>query len=318
MRRSPPPALPRLSPYVSVRREMSRGTVHRFEEKVAIVTGAGAGLGRQHAYELARRGAKVVVNDIAKTTDGSPLAEATAAEFKREGLEAVGYTANVGDEGQAEAIVQRAVDVFGRVDILVNNAGNAISGPIWKISTQDFTSVLNVHLFGTFWTMRAALRHMRAANYGRIVNTASALGAFGAPHSSPYVTAKAGIIGLSKAAALDTAGNDIRINVVSPIAYTNLAKDFFDAHPTVDVARLTTAKVSPAVLYLAHESCRLNGETLSVAAGRVARICTITAPGFYSDEPTSEQIADNLDAVMDPTDYIVPAKSMDQYKLLKL
>jgi NAD(P)-dependent dehydrogenase (short-subunit alcohol dehydrogenase family) len=297
---------------------MSGGTAHRFDGKVAIVTGAGAGLGRQHAYELARRGARVVVNDVAKGADGVPLADATAAEFRREGLEAIGHMADVGDEREAEAIVQRAVDVFGRVDILVNNAGNVVDGPIWKISTEDFKKVLDVHLFGTFWTMRAALRHMRKANHGRVVNTASALGAFGAPHSSPYVTAKAGIIGLSKAAALDVAGGDIKVNVVAPIAYTGLAKGFFDAHPAVDVARLTTAKVSPAVLYLAHESCRLSGETLSVAAGRVARICAITAPGFYSEAPTSEQIADNLDTVMDPTGYIVPSKSMDQYKLLKL
>jgi NAD(P)-dependent dehydrogenase (short-subunit alcohol dehydrogenase family) len=299
-------------------RGMSHGNAHRFDGRVAVITGAGAGLGRQHAHELARRGAKVLLNDVARHVDGSPIAEETAAEFKREGLEAIGFTADVGTEAGAEAIVQRAVDAFGRIDMLVNNAGNAVSGPIWKISTEDFRSVLNVHLFGTFWTMRAALRHMRQANYGRIVNTASALGAFGAPHSSPYVTAKAGIIGLTKAAALDTAGADIRVNAISPIAYTQLAKEFFDNHPTVDVAKLTTAKVSPAVLYLAHESCSLNGELLSVAAGRVARICSITAPGFYSEEPTSEQVADNLDRVMDPTNYIVPAKSMDQYKLLKL
>jgi NAD(P)-dependent dehydrogenase (short-subunit alcohol dehydrogenase family) len=297
---------------------MSNANAHRFDGKVAVITGAGAGLGRQHALELARRGAKVLLNDVARDASGTAVAEATAAAFKREGLEAEGFTADIGVESNAEAVVQHAVDRFGRIDILINNAGNAVTKPIWKLSTDDFTSVLNVHLFATFWTMRSALRHMRQANYGRIVNTASALGAFGAPHSAPYVTAKAGIIGLTKSAALDTAGGHIRVNAIAPIAYTNLAKEFFDNHPTVDVAKLTTEKVSPAVLYLAHESCTLSGELLSVAAGRVARICAITAPGFYSDAPTSEQVADNLATVMDPTDYIVPAKSMDQYKLLKL
>ncbi|HTG26344.1 MAG TPA: SDR family NAD(P)-dependent oxidoreductase [Reyranella sp.] len=297
---------------------MAKVSEHRFDGRVAVVTGAGAGLGRQHALELARRGARVVVNDVAKGPDGTPIAEKTAAELRALGAEAIADIASVADEAAVEAMIERAVHAFGSVDILVNNAGNAITKPIWKLSTADMRAVLDVHLFGTFWSMRAALPHMRARGYGRIVNTASALGAFGAPHSAPYVAAKAGIIGLTRTAALDNSGVDIRVNSIAPIAYTTLAKGFFDHHPTVNVEKLSTATVSPVVLYLAHETCALNGELLSVAAGRVARICMITAPGLYSEHLTSELVAENLEKIMDPAGYIVPAKSMDQYQLLKL
>jgi NAD(P)-dependent dehydrogenase (short-subunit alcohol dehydrogenase family) len=297
---------------------MAKTGEHRFDGRVAVITGAGNGLGRQHALELARRGAKVVVNDLAKDLDGTPAADRVAAELRELGAETIANVGSVGDEATVDGLIEHAVSAFGRVDILVNNAGNAITKPIWKLSTADMKSVLDVHLFGTFWSMRAALPHMRKHGYGRIINTASALGAFGAPHSAPYVAAKAGIIGLTRTAALDNSGVDIRINSIAPIAYTGLAKDFFDSHPTVNVEKLSTTTVSPVVVYLAHESCTLNGELLSVAAGRVARICTITAPGLYSENLTSEQVAENLQTIMDPTGYIIPGKSMDQYQLLKL
>lgn len=297
---------------------MAEISKHRFVGRVAVITGAGSGLGRQHALEFARRGARVVVNDIGIDPDGKPVAERVVSEIRSSGGEAVANTGSVADEQAVDALIEQAVETFGSIDILVNNAGNAIAKPLWKLSTDDLKRVLDVHLFGTFWAMRAALPHMRKRGYGRIVNTASALGAFGAPHSTPYAAAKAGVIAMTRVASLDNSGLDIRANSIAPIAYTALAKDFFDSHPTVNVEKLSTASVSPVVLYLAHESCRLNGELLSVAAGRVARICTITAPGFYSEDLTSEQVAENLEKIMDPTGYIVPGKSMDQYKLLKL
>jgi NAD(P)-dependent dehydrogenase (short-subunit alcohol dehydrogenase family) len=297
---------------------MAKLSRHRFDGRVAVITGAGNGLGRQHALELARRGARVVVNDIAIDPDGRPAAERVVAEIRSGGGTAAADTGSVADEAAVQALIEGAIGTFGAIDILVNNAGNATAKPIWKLSTNDLKRVIDVHLFGTFWSMRAALPHMRERGYGRIVNTASALGAFGAPHSAPYAAAKAGVIAMTRVASLDTSDLDIRVNSIAPIAYTALAKDFFDSHPTVNVERLSTASVSPVVLYLAHESCRLNGELLSVAAGRVARICTITAPGLYSDDLTSEQVAENLEKIMDPAGYIVPGKSMDQYRLLKL
>lgn len=285
----------------------------RFDGKVALVTGAGAGLGLSHARHLAQRGARVMINDI--MVDGDSKAEAAAAILRGEGLDVAAITGSMGIEEEAIAAVEGTVGHFGSIDILVNNAGNSIAGAIQDVSTQDMRDVMEVHLFGMFWAMRAALKHMRAQNYGRIINTASALGAFGAPSAIPYVTAKAGIIGLSRGASLDNRDRNIHVNVICPVAYTDMAKAYMDDNPQIDIARLDVSSVSPAVAYLAHENCAINGDVLSVAAGRVARIFTGTAPGFISDNLTAEEIAANLATIYDDKDYIVPGSSVEQYDL---
>tara|TARA_R110000822_G_scaffold194099_1_gene332418 strand:+ start:500 stop:1381 length:882 start_codon:yes stop_codon:yes gene_type:complete len=285
----------------------------RLDGKVALVTGAGAGLGLSHARQLARRGARVMLNDI--VVDEHSKAEAAAVLLRDEGLDVSATTGSMGVEGEAIAAVDATVRHFGRIDILVNNAGNSIGGSIQDVTTQDMRNVLEVHLFGMFWAMRTALKHMRRQNYGRIINTASALGAFGAPSAIPYVTAKAGIIGLSRGASLDNRDRNIQINAICPVAYTDMAKGYMDDNPQIDIARLDVSSVSPAVVYLAHEDCAINGDVLTVAAGRVARIFTGTAPGFISDNLTPEEIADNLATIYDDKNYIVPASSVEQYNL---
>lgn len=286
-----------------------------FEGRVAVVTGAASGLGLSHARALAERGARVLLNDIALRDENTSAAEEEAERLRGDGYDVFASQGSVGVEAQAEATIKAAVDRWGRIDILVNNAGNSIAGKIQDVATDDLRAVLEVHLMGMFWTMRAALQYMRAQDYGRIVNTASALGAFGAPDALPYVTAKAGIIGLSRGASLDNRDRNIRINTICPVAYTPMAKPYFDAHPELDTGRLDPAAVSPVVVYLAHDSCTLNGDVLSVAGGRVARIFTATVPGFIASPLTAEAVAANLGTVLDHTNFTIPGSSIEQYAL---
>ncbi len=286
-----------------------------FDGKVAVVTGAASGLGLSHARALAERGARVLLNDIAMRDSGKLAAEEEAERLRSEGYDVIGMGGSVGIEDQAVALIERAVEHWGHIDILVNNAGNSIAGKIQDVPTDDLRSVIEVHLMGMFWTMRAALKHMRVQDYGRIINTASALGAFGAPDALPYVTAKAGIIGLGRAASLDNCDCNIRINTICPVAYTPMAKPYFDAHPDLDTSRLDSEAVSPVVTYLAHDMCELNGEVLSVAGGRVARIFTATVPGFVSKDLTAEEVANSLRTVMDSKEFSIPGSSIDQYSM---
>ncbi len=289
---------------------------YRYDGKVALVTGAGAGLGRQYALDLARRGAKVMINDIAKNADGVPVAKLVADELIAEGHAAAFYTGSAGVEADATAMVENTVKAFGAIDILVNNAGSGKVSTVQDTVTEEFLGLLTVHLFGMLWTMRAALKHMRANNYGRIINTASALGAFGAPASCAYVTAKAGIIGLSRSGALDNQDKDIKVNTLLPVAYTQMSKGYFDSHPTLTYEKMHVNRVSPAVLFLAHADCPLNGEMLSAGAGRIARTFTATVPGFYSDTVSVEDLYANLDTVMDTDGFRILKSSIEQYDLI--
>lgn len=286
-----------------------------FHGRVAVVTGAASGLGLSHARALAERGARVLLNDIARRGDGTIAAEAEASQLRSEGYDVHACDRNVGVESDVELMIKEAINRWGRLDILVNNAGNSIAGRIQDVQTEDLRTVLEVHLMGMFWSMRAALQNMREQDYGRIINTASALGAFGAPDALPYVTAKAAILGLSRAASLDNRDRNIRINTICPVAYTPMAKPYFDAHPELDTRRLDPSAVSPVVVYLAHETCGLDGEILSVAAGRVARIFTATVPGFAASPLTAEAVADNLSEVLDVSQFTIPGSSIEQYAL---
>jgi|TARA_Y100000815_G_scaffold270637_1_gene295671 NAD(P)-dependent dehydrogenase (short-subunit alcohol dehydrogenase family) len=256
-----------------------------------------------------------MLNDIATADGGKLSAEDAAAQLRSEGLVADAITASVGVELGAKASVEATLSKWGRIDILVNNAGNGIGGKVQDVETEQLASVLNVHLFGMFWTSRAALRPMRKAGYGRIINTASAVGAFGAPDTAPYVVAKAAVLGLSKATYLDNRDLDIKVNTICPVAETPLAQAYFDKHPELDTSRLTPQAVSPVVVYLSHRRCRLNGEVLSVAGGRVARIFTATAPGVTRDGLTAEIVEDSLEDILSEDGYTIPRSSIDQYAL---
>ncbi|MCJ0949869.1 SDR family NAD(P)-dependent oxidoreductase (plasmid) [Rhodococcus erythropolis] len=289
---------------------------HRFDGQVALITGSGAGLGLAHARLLAERGAKVVINDISSTDDGRSLAEIVSEQLRDEGLTAVSAPGNVGAEAESIGLVRQTVDAFGRIDILVNNAGAGGTGTAQEVSTESFVETLNVHLLGTFWTMREALRHMRGQGYGRIVNTTSALGVFGAPGSAPYVTAKAGVVGLTKAASLDNRDLDIRINALAPVAATGYAKAYFEKKPDLDVRYLQASIVSPVMAYLSHASCELTGQTLAAGGGRAALLFSAAVPGLSSRTLSIEEVVAGLDQVTATEGFRILDSSVEQYDLL--
>ncbi len=278
----------------------------RFDGRVAVITGAGGGLGRAHSLELARRGAAILVNDLGGSIDGSG-ASASAAQRVVDEIRALGGQAAANHDSVAtaeggEAIVQAAVDAFGRVDIVVNNAGILRDKAFHKMDAAMVDAVIDVHLKGAFFVSMPAFRLMRAQGYGRIISTTSASGLFGNFGQANYGAAKAGLAGLTRVLALEGIGHGIRANAIAPVAATRMTGEMLgDLMPL-----LSPETVSPLVAYLAHESCEATGRVFSTAAGRVAEIFIGEGPGFYSAELTPELIAENWDAVTSRDGYAVP------------
>ncbi|MEN3539696.1 SDR family oxidoreductase [Microbispora sp. ZYX-F-249] len=291
---------------------MSEGSELRFDGRVAIVTGAGHGLGRSHALLLAQRGAKVVVNDLGGALDGSGASAGPAAEVAelivKNGGEAVASTDNVATPEGAEAIVRTALDAFGRVDVVVNNAGILRDRSFGKMTVEEFDAVIAVHVRGSFLVSRAAFPHMKEQSYGRIVNTSSPAGLFGNFGQANYSTAKMGLVGLTKTLGIEGARANIKANAIAPVAWTRMTESLL---PAEFEEKFTPERVSPLVAYLAHESCETSGEVFSVGAGRVARVFVAEGPGWRTDDLTAEALRDNWEAVMAEQPYL-PTKLGEQ------
>ncbi|WP_237571622.1 SDR family NAD(P)-dependent oxidoreductase [Mycolicibacterium lacusdiani] len=272
-----------------------------FDERVAVVTGGGRGLGREYAVLLAARGAKVVVNDVGGTltgegTDVGP-AQQVVNEIRSAGGEAVASSDSVATAEGGRAIVDTALEHFGRIDVLVHNAGNVRRAPLAEMSYEDFDAVLDVHLRGAFHVVRPAFPVMASAGYGRVVLTSSIGGLYGNHGVANYAAAKAGIIGLTNVVALEGAADGVTCNAIIPGAVTRMAEGLdTSAYPPME-----PGLVAPMVGWLAHQSCTVTGELFVAIAGRMARAFVAETPGVYRPSWTVEDVAEVIDAIRDDT-----------------
>jgi len=266
----------------------------RFDGRVAIITGAGGGLGRSHALALARRGACILVNDVGGSVNGDG-SSASAANRVVDEITALGGTAvangdSVSTAEGGRAIVQAAIDAFGRVDVLVNKAGILRDKAFHKMDDSMIDPVIDVHLKGALYVTQPAFRLMREQGYGRVLNTSSASGLFGNFGQANYGAAKAGLAGLTRVLALEGAGHGVKANAIAPIASTRMTQDILGEL----AAKVSPDSVSPLVAYLAHEECAVNGHVYSVAGGRIARIFIAETQGVVLPENTPESIRTHL------------------------
>jgi len=287
------------------------------KDKVAIVTGAGGGLGRAHALALAARRAKIVVNDLGGARDGSggsaTAAEKVVEEIRKAGGEAIANGASVTDYAAVEAMVAEAAKKWGGVHILVNNAGILRDKTFAKMELADFRAVLDVHLMGAVHTTKAVWETMRAQNYGRIVMTTSSSGLYGNFGQSNYGAAKMALVGLMQTLALEGVKHNIRVNCLAPTAATRMTEGVL---PPEVLAKMQPEAVSPAIVYLASEGAPTRA-IVCAGAGSFERAFITLTPGAYvgtgADAP--DRLAAKIDAVSSRKGDIVPESAMDQGRI---
>jgi NAD(P)-dependent dehydrogenase (short-subunit alcohol dehydrogenase family) len=303
----------------------------RFDDQVAVITGAGGGLGRQYALLLAARGARVVVNDTGRSVTGggsnTEAAHAAAEEIRQKGGQAVADTHSVTSPDGGKAIIDAALRAWGRVDIVINNAGIVGDAPFEDMTAERLEPLLDVHVKGAFYVTRPAWTVMRERRYGRILNTCSAAGILGAERMSNYGAAKSGLVGFTRVLAAEGSVHDIKVNAIAPIAYTRMLAHFVDGAGQPDdqaagavldglvgqyLRRLDPALVAPVAAFLVHRDCPVSGEIYTVGAGHVARFFIGRTRGFYRPGLTVEDVRDHLDEIRDEAGYTVPGGPADE------
>jgi len=283
-----------------------------FDGQVAVVTGAGGGLGRQHALLLASRGARLVVNDVGGSVRGEGADEDAASRTAREitdlGGTAVADTSSVATPEGGEAVVRTALEAFGTVDIVVNNAGILRDKAFHNLTPDLLRPVLGVHLEGAFWVTRPAWAHMREQGYGRVVFTTSSSGILGNFGQANYGAAKTGLVGLTRVLAIEGERHGIRVNAIAPLARTRMTEELLGASDD----RLDPRLVSPVVAWLCHRACTVSGDVLAVGGGRVSRFFTGLTPGYFDPGLTPESVRDNLDRIRAEEGYTTPGSLADE------